>query len=199
LLVTFSTRTELSDSMESLRLEVALPSIALPPAYFECRYVTLRGPLGFPQGAEHLPDDGGAIHAWWEADSGEVVAVGRIHLIAEGEDGSQADHAGPDAAVCPAFTPLAGYHPELRPAVQIRQMGTRESYQRQGLAAGLVCAMEATAISHWGAVSGWLQARLGAISLYESEGWVGFGDEYEVKGIGPHLSMTKMLEGGDSD
>jgi predicted GNAT family N-acyltransferase len=177
-----------------LRLEVALPGIALPLPYFECRYTTLRGPLGFPPGAERLPDDELAVHAWWEADSGEVVAVGRIHLIGEGEDGSQADHAGPDATICPAFTPLTEGIVSLRPAVQIRQMGTRENHQRQGLAAGLVCALEATAISHWRAKTGWLQARLGAIPLYESEGWVVFGEEYDVKGIGPHLSMTKRLD-----
>jgi predicted GNAT family N-acyltransferase len=185
--------------MDALRLEVALPGIALPDAYFECRYQTLRAPLGFPLGAEQLPDDAEAVHAWWEDAQGVVVAVGRIHLIPADEDGSQADHAGPDAAVCPAFDPLNLDGDGLRPAVQIRQMGTRDSHRRQGLAAGLVCALEAAAISHWGAKSGWLQARLGAIALYESEDWILFGREYDVKGIGPHLSMSKRFDLEDLD
>ena len=110
--------------------------------------------MGFPHGAERLGDDNEAIHAWWETDEGEVVAVGRIHKIAEDSDGSQSDHAGPGAAVCPAFTPLTAGDDEMRPAVQIRQMGTLEEWRRQGLASGLVVALEATAVSHWGARRG---------------------------------------------
>ena len=136
-----------SDNM-GLRLEVALPESSLTESYFECRYACLREPLGFPAGAERLEDDTEAIHAWWETGEGEVVAVGRIHRIPDGSDGAQSDHAGPDAAVCPAFTPLAEGGDELRPAVQIRQMGTRDEWRRQGLASGLVIALEAAAISH---------------------------------------------------
>ncbi len=183
-----------------LRLEVSLPGTSLSEAYFACRYACLREPLGFPVGAERLEDDAEAIHAWWEAEDGEVVAVGRIHRIPEGSDGSQSDHAGPDAAFCPAFAPLApGTESNLRPAVQIRQMGTLNGWRRQGLASGIVVALEAAAVAHWGAKSGWLQSRIGAISMYAGEDWVHFGNEYEVKGIGPHLSMWKMLDGEDSD
>ncbi|DAC13733.1 MAG TPA: hypothetical protein D7H86_04185, partial [Candidatus Poseidoniales archaeon] len=107
-------------------LEIALPGTSLPDAYFTCRYACLREPLGFPRGAELLEDDNEAIHAWWKIDDDEVVAVGRIHKIAEDSDGSQSDHAGPGAAVCPAFTPLTAGDDEMRPAVQIRQMGTLE-------------------------------------------------------------------------
>ena len=182
----------------SLNLEMRLPGIKLPESYFQCRYACLRQPLGFPIGAERLSDDIAAIHAWWEADDGLVVAVGRIHRIADDSDGSQSDHAGPDAAICPAFTPLMN-NGNLRPAVQIRQMGTREEWRRQGLASGLVVALEAAAISHWAAKSGWLQARVSAIPMYSSEGWQTFGEEYEVLGIGPHLSMSKILVGEDLD
>ena len=185
--------------MVSVRIEVLAPGETLPEAYFECRYACLREPLGFPIGAERLADDSEAIHAWWETDEGVVVAVGRIHKIAEDSDGSQSDHAGPDAAVCPAFTPLIDGVGEMRPAVQIRQMGTLEEWRRQGLASGLVVALEAAAVSRWGAKTGWLQARIDAIPMYESEGWVKFGDEYDVKGIGSHYSMWKILIGEDFD
>ena len=182
-----------------LRLEVALPESSLAEAYFACRYACLREPLGFPIGAERLEDDAEAIHAWWETDEGEVVAVGRIHRIPDDSDGAQPDHAGPSAAVCPAFTPLTTGGDELRPAAQIRQMGTLDGWRRQGLASGLVVALEAAAISHWGAKSGWLQARVEAIPMYASEDWVEFGEEYDVKNIGPHRSMWKVLDGEDSD
>ena len=182
-----------------LRLEVSLPGTSLSEAYFACRYACLREPLGFPVGAERLEDDAEAIHAWWETEEGEVVSVGRIHRIPEGSDGSQSDHAGPGAAVCPAFTPLAEGTPALRPAVQIRQMGTRDKWRRQGLASGIVVALEGAAVAHWEAKSGWLQARIEAVTMYAGEDWIHFGDEYEVKGIGPHLSMWKMLDGEDSD
>jgi GNAT superfamily N-acetyltransferase len=185
---------------EGVSLQVALPGISVPEAYFTCRYATLREPLGFPAGAERLADDAEAIHAWWQTDEGTVVAIGRIHLIPDDSDGSTADHAGPGAAVCPAFTPLTSTGAvDLRPAVQIRQMGTLDEWRRQGLAAGLVCALEGTAISHWGAKSGWLQARLGAIALYKSESWTIIDDEYEITGIGPHRSMWKDLVVSDDD
>ena len=182
-----------------LTLEVVLPNVPLPESYFACRYACLREPLGFPTGAERLEDDVEAIHAWWETNDGEVVAVGRIHRIPDDSDGAQSDHAGPGAAVCPAFTPLTTGGEELRPAVQIRQMGTRDEWRRQGLASGLVIALEAAAISHWDAKSGWLQARLEAIPMYAGEDWIQFGDEYDVKGIGLHRSMWKILDGEDSD
>ena len=182
-----------------VEIVVGLPNCDLPTAYFNCRYACLREPLGFSIGAERLADDSEAIHAWWETDEGEVVAVGRIHKIPEDSDGSQSDHAGPGAAVCPAFTPLTSGGDEMRPAVQIRQMGTLEEWRRQGLASGLVVALEAIAVSHWGAKTGWLQARIDAIPMYESEGWVKFGDEYDVKGIGSHYSMWKILIGEDFD
>ncbi|MBJ03737.1 MAG: hypothetical protein CMB65_03460 [Euryarchaeota archaeon] len=185
--------------MASLELVVGLPNCDLSNAYYECRYACLREPLGFPVGAERLGDDDEAIHAWWETNDGSVVAVGRIHKIPDDSNGAQSDHAGPDAAVCPAFTPLIEGGGEMRPAVQIRQMGTRQEWRRQGLAGGLVVALEAAAISHWGAKTGWLQARVAAIPMYESEGWVKFGAEYEVKGIGPHYSMWKVLTGDDFD
>jgi len=183
----------------SLELVVGLPNCDLSQEYYNCRFACLREPLGFPVGAERLDDDNDAIHAWWETKDGKVVAVGRIHRIPDDSDGAQSDHAGPDAAVCPAFTPLIDGDDEMRPAVQIRQMGTVLEWRRQGLASGLVVALEAAAVSHWGAKTGWLQARIAAIPMYESEGWVQFGDEYEVKGIGPHYSMWKIFSGEDLD
>ena len=178
------------------RPRMATPGGDLPAGYFATRYQTLRRPLGFPLGAEHIADDGQALHAWVEVD-GEVVAVGRAHLIPPDEDGGAADHAGEDAPTCPAFAPLNGTvdfpAPEdLRPAFQIRQMGTLEKWRRQGCAREVLKLLEAGSSAEWGCASGWLQARLPAIPFYERMGWTAFGPTYEVEGIGSHVSMYKL-------
>jgi GNAT superfamily N-acetyltransferase len=175
---------------------MAKPGEDLPAGYFTTRYQTLRQPLGFPSEAEHIADDGQAIHAWVEVD-GEVVAVGRAHLIPPDEDGSASDHAGADAATCPAFAPLNGAEDfpapdELRPAFQIRQMGTLDEWRRQGCARDILELLEAGALAEWGCVSGWLQARVPAIAFYQSRGWTSYGATYEVEGIGAHISMYKL-------
>ena len=150
----------------------------------------LREPLGFPRGAEILADDDQAIHAWLE-DSGKVVAVGRAHLISSESDGSQADHAGPGAAHCPAFGPLVSGGP--RPAIQIRQMGTLDSHRRKGHAAAVLSQLEKSSVELLGASAGFLQAREIAIPFYQSQGWEIIDEPYEIAGIGPHRSMMKRF------
>jgi predicted GNAT family N-acyltransferase len=150
----------------------------------------LREPLGFPRGAEILADDDQAVHAWVE-DSGKVVAVGRAHLIPSGSDGSQADHAGPGAAHCPAFGPLLSGGP--RPAIQIRQMGTLDSHRRKGHASEVLSQLEKSSVELLGASAGFLQAREIAIPFYQSQGWEIIDDPYEIAGIGPHRSMMKRF------
>ena len=161
------------------------------PPYYDCRYTVLREPLGFPRGTEILADDDQAIHAWVESD-GQVIAVGRAHLIPINSDGSQADHAGPDAAKCPAFGPLVGEG--FRPAIQIRQMGTLPSHQRQGNAARVLAELEQASRDVFGATTGFLQARDHAIPFYSNQGWVIIDEAYEIPGIGPHRSMMKNLD-----
>lgn len=171
-------------------LPVAGPNWVPTRDYYDCRYAVLREPLGFPRGAEILADDDQAIHAWVEYE-GEVVAVGRAHLIPADSDGSQADHAGPGAAKCPPFGPLLGG--DNRPAIQIRQMGTLSSYQRQGNAANVLRLLEEESATKFGATTGFLQARAHAIPFYESQGWFIIDEEYVIPGIGPHRSMMKPL------
>tara|TARA_B100000003_G_scaffold179542_1_gene170266 strand:+ start:194 stop:652 length:459 start_codon:yes stop_codon:yes gene_type:complete len=151
----------------------------------------LREPLGFPRGAEILADDDQAIHAWIE-DENKIVAVGRAHVIPADSDGSQADHAGPGAAHCPAFGPLVGGGP--RPAIQIRQMGTLASHRRKGFAAAVLSQLEENAVKKFGAVIGFLQAREHAIPFYQSQGWEIIDEEYVIQGIGNHRSMMKYLD-----
>ncbi len=191
--------------MPAPRLRVARPGDPLPAAYFAARYAVLREPLGFARGAERLPDDAEALHAWCEADDGAVMAVGRMHLIPLGSCGGCPDHAGDGAVQCPDFAPLAtpglrddasrAFPPPeaLRPAVQVRQMGTCAAYRRRGLAARMQAALEAAAAAEWGARTGWLQARRAALPFYAAQEWVAYGPLYEVPRIGPHRSMWKRL------
>ena len=84
-------------------LQCAGPGIDLPESVIECRYEVLRKPLGFSIDAARLSDDGDAIHAWVVLD-GQVVSVGRAHLIS-GDGGSQ-DLPG-SGPMLPPFPPLA--------------------------------------------------------------------------------------------
>ena len=158
-------------------------------AYFRTRYAVLREPLGMPLGSERLSDDAEAVHAWVQ-DGGEVVAVGRAHIIPNESDGSGADHKGPGAAPIPAFGPLADRSCE-RPAYQIRQMGTLPSHQRRGFAALVLGELERLMVSEHGCKTGLLQAREHAIPFYKSQGWRLIDEPYSIGVIGPHRSMMK--------
>ena len=159
--------------------------------YYDCRYAVLREPIGFPRGSEILQDDEQAIHAFVENEIG-IVAVGRAHLIPADSDGSQADHAGPDAAHCPSFSPLADTN--NRPAIQIRQMGTRPESQRKGFASQVLSELEKKSAEIFQAKVGFLQARINAVPFYESQGWEIIDEPYEIKGIGLHRSMMKHID-----
>ena len=190
----------------------APPHTTLSEAYFDARFQILRKPLGFEPSAAKLPDDKVAIHAWVEHpkknENGapNIVAVGRIHLIPADSSGACADTADDNAAHCPDFPPLSNTglvdatgkpfpSPEkLRPAVQVRQMGTLSNHQRQGHASKVLTALEQSAINEWGKCTGFLQARVAAIPFYEAQNWVSFGEQYVVEVIGLHRSMWKTLE-----
>lgn len=181
---------------------VRLPGQPLPDAYFDVRYEVLRKPLGAPKGSERLAGDFEAINVWVE-DEGTIVAVGRAHRIPDAEDGSALDVKAKSA--CPPFEPLCnGAAPMvddngtlmpalLRPAIQVRGMGTIESYRGRGLASKVLAALELHSAGTWQSRTGWLQARIEAIPFYIANGWACFGPEYDVPNVGPHRSMWKDL------
>lgn len=185
-----------------MKTVVSFPGDVLPQEYFYVRYEVLRKPLGSPKGSEYLAKDNDAINVWVEVD-GRIVAVGRAHLLEDGEDGSVVDVKANSA--CPAFSPLSTTYqptlddngitigPLLRPAVQIRGMGTLADYRGKGLASVIVTKCEEESIKLWGARTGWLQARVEAIPFYISNGWTCFGPEYIVPNVGPHRSMWKSF------
>lgn len=174
-------------------LHFALPGDKIPSLYYECRFDVLRKPLGFERGAEILPDDGKAIHAWAIQDS-VVIGVGRAHLLSEDQDGSGADIPGKNSASAPPFGPLKNASTKFRPAIQIRQMGTREEYRRNGIAGQILSKLEELSIIYFEANYGFLQAREVAYEFYESQGWQKIDSEYNIERIGPHNSMMKELK-----
>ena len=173
-------------------VHVAVPGEVAPEAYYATRYAVLRAPLGRPLGSERLPDDDHALHVWVEVD-GAVVAVARGHLI-EG-DGAAADHSGPGAAQIPAFSPLSETAVDLRPAMQVRQMGVLEPWRGTGLGALALDRLLHASVQVWGARTGWLQAREAAIGFYARMGWEAFDAPYVIDGVGPHRSMWRSLDG----
>ncbi|MCB9185914.1 MAG: GNAT family N-acetyltransferase [Flavobacteriales bacterium] len=187
-----------------MKTVVKLPGQEIPESYFDVRYDILRKPLGSPKGSERLGGDDESIHCWAEVN-GKIAAVGRAHLIPETGDGSAFDQKAQSA--CPPFEPLCdgfkGMEDDsgteipttgIRPAIQVRAMGTLDEYQGQGLASKVLSALEAESIKLWDAKTGWLQARIVAIPFYEANGWCCFGAEYEVPNVGPHVSMWKNFE-----
>ena len=172
-------------------LNVLMPPNDPSESYYDCRYAVLREPIGFPRGSEILADDHRAIHAWI-ANETTTLSVGRAHLIPEGSDGASADHAGPDATQCPPFGPLSDS--KNRPAVQIRQMGTRPEARRKGYAADVLQALELAANQQIKNKIGLLQAREVAIPFYLSQGWSIVDEPYTISGIGPHRSMIKYFQ-----
>ncbi|MCF8277247.1 MAG: GNAT family N-acetyltransferase [Flavobacteriales bacterium] len=186
-----------------MKTVVKFPGQDVPEAYFDVRFEILRKPLGSPKGSEKLAGDDEAINAWVE-DDGKIVAVGRAHLIPEDADGSAMDAKAKSA--CPPFEPLCADYAMmeddsgteipaegLRPAIQIRAMGTLDAYQGQGLASEVLSTLETESMERWDAKTGWLQARIVAIPFYEANGWCCFGPEYEVPNVGPHCSMWKKF------
>jgi len=162
-----------------------------PEAYFDARYTVLRQPLGMPRGSERLADDQEAAHAWVELD-GQVIAVGRAHVLPDDSDGSGLDHKGPGAAAIPAFGPLARNEVE-RPVFQIRQMGTLPGHQRQGHAAAVLGELEQLMVREFGTQVGFLQARELAVPFYATQGWTVIDEPYSITNIGPHRSMMKKF------
>lgn len=186
-----------------MKLIISKPSEPIPQEYFDARYQILRKPLGSPKGSERLSKDEQSINVWIETNN-EVAAVGRVHLLETHEDGTVVDTNA--NSKCPAFTPLSINSSEilddiqneikgpLRPAVQIRAMGTLSGHRGNGLASKILTACESESVAFWNAKTGWLQARTAAIPFYQRNGWVCFGPEYHIPNVGSHRSMWKKLQ-----
>ncbi len=185
-----------------MKINIAFPGESLSEAYFETRYLILRKPLRAPKGSERIDGDDEAIHVWIE-DKGLITSIGRVAVIPLGNDGSVIDKEADSS--CPAFQPLSCDYKELeddnglvipkdlRPAMQIRQMGTLENHRGKGLASMVLKELEQSCQKQWDVKSGWLQSRIEALPFYKANGWTAFGNEYLVNNVGLHRSMWKKF------
>ncbi len=185
-----------------MNVKVSFPGELLPEAYFETRYSVLRKPLGAPKGSERIDGDDEALHVWIE-EAGKIISVGRAALIPNESDGSVTDKEADSS--CPPFQPLSCNYKglkddngliipkDLRPAIQIRQMGTLEDHRGKRLASTVLKELEKNCTAIWSVNSGWLQSRIEALPFYMANGWIAFGTEYHVNNVGAHRSMWKKF------
>lgn len=79
-------------------------------------------------------------------------------------------------------------------AYQLRGMAVALDAQRQGCGTRLVeASLIRLAAAEPGARWVWCNARLSAVEFYERMGFEGFGDVFEIEGIGPHLRMMREM------
>jgi GNAT superfamily N-acetyltransferase len=117
-------------------------------------------------------------------------------LIYAGDDAPDSRHLAVSAAgeiVGIASVMADGYPPEPRTGDwRIRGMAVEPDRRGRGIGRALLAACEDHARSR-GATRLWCNARIDARNLYANVGMAQEGDEFEIKGIGRHLLMSKTL------
>ncbi len=90
------------------------------------------------------------------------------------------------ATICQRHFPLK--KETHRPGFRIRGMAVSPLYQGQGIGGLLLkaCLNEARQLDYC-----WCNARIKAVNLYLSQGFVIVGDEFVIEDIGPHFLMIK--------
>jgi len=111
------------------------------------------------------------------------------------------DRAGTVTAVGTVLPEAPAWAPD-RAAWRIRGMAVAPDRRGQGLGTRVLAALVAHAAGHGGGLV-WCNARVRARRLYERGGFEGEGPVFELPGIGPHLTMTRVLAtpppgGGDT-
>lgn len=99
-----------------------------------------------------------------------------------------------DSLVC-----VASFYPENNPSLKankqyrLRGMATMPSEQSKGYGAQLI-RKACEILEEREADLLWCNARASALSFYKKHGFETTGDEFEIKGIGPHYVCTKRIE-----
>ena len=75
---------------------------------------------------------------------------------------------------------------------RLRGMATEPSLQGRGIGAQVLSACVAHAKSNGGALM-WCNARTSALGFYRKYGFETVGEEFDIKGIGPHYVMFRRL------
>lgn len=76
---------------------------------------------------------------------------------------------------------------------RLRGMAVRPDLQGHGIGSSLVAAV-IDHVAERGCDLIWCNARHSAISFYEKAGFAGFGEEFVLPTIGPHIVMWRLIE-----
>lgn len=79
-------------------------------------------------------------------------------------------------------------------AMRLRGVATLTKYQKKGLASKLVIEVEERLLKLKNIKLIWLNARISAKKFYETLGYKNIGETFNIKGIGIHQRLYKILE-----
>jgi ribosomal protein S18 acetylase RimI-like enzyme len=91
-----------------------------------------------------------------------------------------------------AYSNPCPQHPNLK-GVQLRAMAVATGYQRKGIASQLIQSIFKRIEENLHPDCIWLNARIAANALYESNGFVPIGPTFEIESIGTHQRYLKLL------
>ena len=117
--------------------------------------------------------------------------------VFQNDDNEQTFHLG--AFVDNDLVSVASFyfenHPEFSDEFQyrLRGMATLNEYQRKGLS-GELLQMAFPVIKQNMASRLWCNARVSAEGFYLRNGFVTHGDVFDIKGVGPHKIMSKIIK-----
>jgi len=79
------------------------------------------------------------------------------------------------------------------PAYQLRGMATDESVRRRGVGRSMLLFAERELLARAMTHQLWCNARLPAVAFYQSMGWEGVSEVFEIPTAGPHVKMVRRL------
>ena len=79
-------------------------------------------------------------------------------------------------------------------AMRLRGVATLAKYQKKGLASQLIIEVEERLLKLKNIKLIWLNARISAKKFYETLGYKNIGERFNIKGIGIHQRLYKILE-----
>ena len=78
--------------------------------------------------------------------------------------------------------------------MRLRGVATLTKYQKKGLASQLIIEVEERLLKLKNIKLIWLNARISAKKFYETLGYKNIGETFNIKGIGIHQRLYKILE-----
>jgi len=134
--------------------------------YYYFRWKMLRAPWHQAQGSEKDEFEAVACHQMACLQDGEIVGVGRLHQAVLNEDGEK--------------------------LAQVRYMAVSPDYQRHGIGAAILNALEETAMQ-WRMQTILLNSRESAVGFYQRQGYQVIVPSHLLYGEIQHYEMRKAV------